>query len=185
MKFSGCLSIELCSQLPGVLRNKRRCSQKKRRLLLFPSVLMITCFRSALNDEPEKNAVHYVESSPATFSSAALRPAAASAFASAIACSPSCTARWHSSLAVLTAQLDAHGSLQIEEETPENGGPRRKPRFPRAKALASLQISDALHGRGDARREKGRKRVGRVMERGRGGGNAWGRRTKGSGGRKY
>ena len=73
MKFSGCLSIELCSQLPGVLRNKRRCSQKKRRLLLFPSVLMITCFRSALNDEPEKNAVHYVESSPATFSSAALR----------------------------------------------------------------------------------------------------------------
>ena len=41
--------------------------------------------------------------------------------------------------------------------------------FPRAKALASFQISDALHGRGDARREKGRMRVGRVMERGRGG----------------
>ena len=47
MKFSGCLSIELCSQLPGVLRNKRRCSQKKRRLLLFPSVLMIDFFPKA------------------------------------------------------------------------------------------------------------------------------------------
>ena len=47
MKFSGCLSIELCSQLPGVLRNKRRCSQKKRRLLLFTSVLMIDFFPKA------------------------------------------------------------------------------------------------------------------------------------------
>ena len=80
---------------------------------------------------------------------------------------------------MLTAQLDAHGSLQIEEETPENGGPRRKPRFSSRKGASKLadlrcfawkrgreegegkNASRASNGAG----ERGRERLGTQDER--------------------
>ena len=80
---------------------------------------------------------------------------------------------------MLTAQLDAHGSLQIKEETLENGGPRRKPRFSSRKGASKLadlrcfawkrgreegegkNASRASNGAG----EKGRERLGTQDER--------------------
>ena len=71
---------------------------------------------------------------------------------------------------MLTAQLDAHGSLQIEEETPENGGPRRKPRFSSRKGaskLADLRCFARKRGREDGEGRKASRASNGAGERGR------------------